>query len=108
LSEPLLSGTVMRLHLGEHLVHLAEKPNSVGNQIWIPVAFVPLDKFPLLPNALALVGDVLSPDINVATKARFRESRSSFAMTICVLRLQSLLALDACVTRHAIRDDKHA
>jgi hypothetical protein len=43
---------------------VAEKLNSVGNQIWIPVAFVSLDQLPLLPNTLALVDDVLSPDVN--------------------------------------------
>jgi hypothetical protein len=44
LGKPLLRGVVMLLHLGEHLVYLAEKPNSVANRIWIPVAFVPLDQ----------------------------------------------------------------
>jgi hypothetical protein len=42
-----LRGTAMRLHLGERFVHVTEKPNSVGNQVRIPVAFMPLNQLPL-------------------------------------------------------------
>jgi hypothetical protein len=36
--------TAQREHLGEHLIHLTEKSNGVGNQIWIPVSFISRDQ----------------------------------------------------------------
>jgi hypothetical protein len=36
--------TAQREHLGEHLIHLTEKSNGVGNQIWIPVSLISRDQ----------------------------------------------------------------